>query len=365
MKKAVKISVLVLAGVFVVYTFYFLWKQSQPKPVVYEILTAEKRDIVKQTVATGDIEARTQIELKPQVNGIIDELRVEAGDKIKAGEIIALVKVIPDMSQLNQAQGKVETSIVDLDEKEREFRRAEALFEKGVISREEYDQYKAKVDEARENLITAQSQIEVITKGASSRSGAVNTTQIISTMNGTVLSVPVKVGSSVSAISMYSAGTTVAKVGDMNDIIYKGNIDETEVAKLRIGMEIQLQPGSMQDVKIPAVLEYIAPEGELKDGTKMFEIRASAKAPEGITVRSGYSVNAFIILAQAEGALCVNETAVQFEGDETFVYKLTSADGLEKQTFEKVPVKLGISDGIYVQILEGVTEGMKIRGIQL
>lgn len=365
MKKVIKTSVLVLAGVFVVYTFYFLWKQSQPKPVVYEILTAGKKDIVKQTVATGDIEARTQIELKPQVNGIIEELRVEAGDMVRAGDVVALVKVIPDMSQLNQAQGKVETSIVDLDEKEREFRRAEALFEKGVISREEFDQYKAKMDEARETLVTAQSQIEVITKGSSSRSGTVNTTLITSTMNGMVLSVPVKVGSSVSAISMYSAGTTVAKVGDMNDIIFKGSIDETEVAKLTVGMQMQLQPGSMQEVKIPAVLEYIAPEGELKDGTKMFEIRASAKAPEGVTVRSGYSANAFITLAQADDALCVNETAVQFEDGVPFVYKLTSAENAKVQTFEKVPVKLGISDGIYVQILEGVSDGMKIRGIQL
>jgi len=365
MKKVLKTSGLVLIGVFVIWTFYLLWKKSQPVPVVYEIIEAVKKDIVKQTLATGDIEARTQVELKPQVNGIIEELRVEAGDVVRAGDVIAIVKVIPDMSQLNQAQGKVETSTVDLDEKEREFRRTEALFKKGVVSREEYDKSKAAMDEARQNLITAKSQIEVITTGASSRSGAVNTTRIFSTMNGTVLSVPVKVGSPVSGISMYSAGTTVAKVGDLSDLIFKGNIDETEVAKLKVGMEMLLQPGSMQDVRIPAVLEYIAPEGELKDGTKMFEIRASAKAPEGITIRSGYSVNAVIILARADDVLCVNETAVQFEGDDTFVYKLTSAEDAGTQTFEKVPVKLGISDGIYVQIQEGVTEGMKIRGIEL
>ncbi len=364
-KKGLKIAGLVLVGVFVIFTFYFLWKQSSPKPVVYEIVVPQKRNIVKTTVATGDMEARNQVELKPQVNGRVTELRVEAGDNVKEGDIVAIINVIPDMSQLNQALGNVENAKIELEEQQREFDRTENLHKKGVVSNEEYDKAKAKLDESKSKLVTCEAQVDVITKGSSSRSGDVNTTQIKSTLTGTVLNVPVKLGSSVSATSAYSEGTTVAKVADMNDMIFLGNIDETEVAKLSVGMEMTLQPGSMQEVEIPAVLEYIAPEGEEKDGAKMFQIKASAKIPEGITVRSGYSANAKIVLAQADSVLSIDETGVSFEDGVPYIYMLTSdVKDTENQKFERIPVTLGISDGIYIEIKKGIDTDMKIRGIQ-
>ncbi len=350
---------------FVAYTFYFLWSQSQPEPEVYEIIKPDKRTIQRICVATGDLEARNQVELKPQVNGIITTINVRPGQTVKVGDVVAIVKVIPDMNALNKAQGDVNASTVEYNEKEREFNRIEALFSKGVVSREEYDQTKARYDAAREALATAKAQIEVITKGASARSGNVNTTQIVSTMNGTVLSVPVKVGSAVSATSMFSQGTTVAKVADMHDIIFNGNIDETEVANLRMGMGMTLISSSMQNIKIAATLEYIAPEGVIKDGTKMFEIHASANIPAGVQVLNGYSVNAEIEIDRADGVISVNEACVEMTDGKACVYVLTSsADNTKKQEFKCVPVTLGISDGVYVEIKKGIDSSMLLRGIQ-
>lgn len=365
MKKTIKIICWSLVGLFVLYTFYFLWEQSQPNPVVYELITPAKRDVVKKCLATGTLEARNQVELKPQVNGIITAINVKPGQEIHVGDVVAVVKVIPDMTALNNAQGNVNSSTIDYEEKTREFNRTERLFKKGVVSREEYERAKATCDAAREALNTAKSSIEVITNGASSRSGNVNTTKIVATMNGIVLAVPVKVGTAVTATSMFSQGTTVAKVADMKDIIFKGNIDETEVANLNIGMGMKLIPGSMQNVKIPAVLEYISPEGTLVNGAKMFEIHASAKIPAGVHVLNGYSVNAEIELHRVNNALSVNESAVELIDGKAYVYELVSTvDDTENQQFKRIPVTVGLSDGTYVQIKSGVTPSMHLRGIQ-
>lgn len=365
MKKVIKTVGWTLLALFVIYTFFFLWKQSQPAPVVYELVTPVKRDIVKKIIATGDIEARNQVELKPQVNGIVTDILVKPGESVKVGDVVAIVKVIPDMVALNEAQGELNSSKLDLEAKEREFIRTENLFKKGVVSREEYEQFKARYDVAREKVITAQSQIEVITKGASSRSGSVNTTKIVSTMNGTVLSVPVKVGTAVSATSMFSEGTTVAKIANMQDVIFNGSIDETEVAKLRVGMSMTLVLGAMQNVNIPAVLEYISPEAVSSNGAKMFEIHASVTVPSGVNVLNGYSVNANIELEKSVNAVSVDESVVEIDNGKTYVYKLTSSvDDVDNQTFERIPVDAGISDGIYIEIKNGVTEDIRLRGIK-
>ena len=184
-------------------------------------------------------------------------------------------------------------------------------------------------------------------------------------MRGVVLNVPVKEGTSVSGSSAFSQGTTIATVADMKDIIFHGNIDETEVAKLHTGMKVTLIPGSMQNVKIPATLDYISPEGTLVNGAKMFELKATATIPEGVEIRSGYSVNANITLSEARQALSISETCVEFENGKAYVYRLTSAEkDVENQKWERVPVELGISDGVYVVVKSGVSETDRLRGIQ-
>jgi len=365
MKKAFKIAGWSLVGLFVVYTFYFLWKQSQPVPIVYELVAPQQRDIVKKTTATGSVEARNQVEVKPLATGVISQLMVQPGKHVNQGDIIATIKIIPDMAQLNQAKSQVESANIALAEEQREFDRIKSLYDKGVVSREEFEMKEAKLSSAKESLMAAQTQVEVITKGQSSRSGDVNITSLRSTISGLVLNVPVKVGASVSGTSAFTEGTTVAKIADMGDIIFRGYIDETEVAKLQQGMEIELTLGSMQDVKIPATLDYIAPEGELQNGAKMFELKASAHIPSDINIRSGYSANATIVIAKAENVITCDESAIEFADGKTYVYVLTSdPKDEENQQFERREVSVGISDGLYVELKNGVKEGEMLRGIQ-
>jgi len=362
-KNIFKKALWVLLACFVGYTFYFLWAQSQPNPDIYELLTPEQRNIQQICIATGTIEAREIVDLKPQVTGTVSELRVKAGDFVKQGDIIAVLKVIPDMSQLNNAQSNVESARITLEETEREARRSQALFEKGVISKEENESKQAELAKAKETLIAARYAVDVITKGSSKRSATVNTTEVRTNMSGVVLNIPVKVGTSVSGSSQFSEGTTIAKVGNMSNLIFKGNIDETAVDQLRIGMEAKVTIGAKPDETLMATLEYIAPEGTEQNGAKVFEIRAGVKVPNGVKIRSGYSANADIVLAEVKDALAIDESAIVFEDQKPYVYQLTSKESDEEnQQFKRLPVELGISDGLFVAIKSGVDKSMKLRG---
>ena len=365
MKKIIKTIVWCLVGLFVIYTFYFLWKQSQPEPEVYELVSPQKRDIQKTTVATGKLLARREVSVKPQITGVITKVLVKPGDRVIPGQEVAHIRVIPDMSQLNNAQSAIESARIKLEEQQREWERAKRLYEKGVVSTEEYQQYETRLKTAREELTSAKAAYEVVTKGSSMRSGTINTTIVTSPISGLVLNVPVKEGSSVSATSMFSDGTTVCTVADMSDVLFKGNIDETEVARLRVGMPTTLVLGAMQDIKVPATLEYISPEGVEQNGVTKFEVWAAVNIPEGIDVRSGYSVNARIVTEEHKGALSIDEASVVFDADSAYVYRLTSSpEDLSSQEWERIPVKVGMSNGIYVEILQGVNAGDHLQGIK-
>lgn len=362
MKKYIKIALWCVAGLFVLYTFYFLYRQSQPKQKVYEVLVPEVRDIVKTSVASGKVEPRDEVNIKPQIQGIITELYVEAGDKVKQDDPIARVSVIPDMAQLNNAQSNVRTAQLTLEETEREYARLETLHNKGLVSHEEFEKSKNALDKAVEARQAAQDQLDIVTQGISKRSGKINTTIVRSTIAGTVLEVPVKIGTSVINANSFNEGTTVATVADMSDIIFRGNIDETEVGRLRQGMHIDLSIGAIQGVTLPATLEYIAPKGTESNGAILFEIKAAATIPDSILVRAGYSANARIEFDRRTQVLSVQETAIEFEGDSTFVYRLTSGEGDLPQTFDRLPVGVGLSDGLYIEVTEGITSEMKLRG---
>ena len=363
MKKTIKTIVWCVVGLFVVYTFYFLWKQSQPEPEVYELITPQKRNICKSTVATGALSPRKQVDVKPQITGIITKVLVKPGQQVKVGQELVHIRVIPDMNQLNNAQTAIESAKRDLHEQQREWDRTKRLYEKGVVSTEEYQQAETRLKNAREKLAAAEAQFEVVTKGASKRSGNINTTIVSSPMEGMVLSVAVKEGSSVSATSAFSNGTTICTVADMSDVLFKGNIDETEVAQLRVGMPTTLVLGAMQDIKVPAQLEYIAPEGVAKNGITQFEVWAAAKIPENVTIRSGYSVNANIVTEEHKDVLSVEEVGVTFDGDSAYVYRLSSnPKDSTSQKWDRVPVQIGISDGIHVEITKGVNANDYLRG---
>ena len=363
MKKAIRIILLSLLGIVVIGTFVFLWQKSQPKTVVYEIVKPSIQTISKKTVATGKIEPRNEVSIKPQISGIIAKIYKEAGQRVQAGEIIALVKVIPEMSQLNSAESRVNVAKIDLERIQKQYERDEKLYDSKVLSREDFEQSKANYLKSKEELQNAVDNVEIIKDGIAKRSGSYSNTQIRSTITGVILDIPVKVGNSVIQSNNFNDGTTIATIADMNDMIFEGKIDETEVGRVHEGMPIVLTVGALQDKKFNATLEYISPKGVEENGAVMFEMKAAARIPDSVVIRAGYSANAEIILDQRKEVLTIPESAVSFENDSAFVYVLKKTKD-KTQTFDKKFVELGLSDGINIQVVKGVVDSMEIRGLQ-
>lgn len=359
-KRIMRTCLLVCVGAAVIGTFYFLWKKAQPVVTRYEVVTPKRDTVETKTVATGSVEPRYEVEIKPQISGIIAELRKEAGQMVREGEIIATIKVIPEMVQLNSAESRVNLAQISLRQVEQTYKRDEQLFQGGVISQEDFDLSKANYLKAVEERDNAQSALEIIRDGIAKNSNVVSTTQIRSTITGMILDIPVKVGNSVIQANNFNDGTTIATVADMNDMIFKGNVDETEIGRIREGMPIKLTVGAMESRTFDALLEYVSPKGVEKNGAIQFEIKAAVTIPEDAFIRAGYSANAEIVLKRAENVLTVPESAVEFHGDSTFV-RLVKQEQPE-QLFEKHPVRVGLSDGIQIEITDGLTESDKIRG---
>ncbi|MDR3141326.1 MAG: efflux RND transporter periplasmic adaptor subunit [Tannerellaceae bacterium] len=359
-KKILRIVLLVFVGAAVLGTFYFLWKKAQPVVTVYEIVTPEQGTVETKTVATGNVEPRFEVMIKPQISGIISELLKEAGQMVKEGEIIARVKVIPEMVQLNSAESRVNIAEISLKQVEEIFKRDEALFKQGVIAQEDFDISQANYLKAKEERVNAQSALEIIRDGIAKNSKVASTTQIRSTITGMILDVPVKVGNSVIQSNNFNDGTTIASVANMNDLIFRGNVDETEIGRINEGMPIKLTIGAMESRVFDAMLEYVSPKGVEKNGAIQFEIKAAVTIPEDAFIRAGYSANAEIVLKRAENVLTVPESSVEFVGDSAFV-QLVKQEKPE-QVFEKHAIKTGLSDGIKIEIQEGLITSDKIRG---
>ena len=359
-KKIKRIVLLSVVGLAVVGTFVFLWKKAQPEVTEYEIVTPERGTVETKTVATGNVEPRYEILIKPQISGIISEVLKEAGQRVTEGEIIAKVKVIPEMGQLNSAESRVNVARISLDQVESTHRRDEQLFKQGILTAEEFDVSKANYRKAKEELANAQSALEIVRDGISRNSRSSSTTQIRSTITGMILNVPIKVGNSVIQSNSFNDGTTIASVANMNDMIFRGNVDETEIGKIREGMPIKLTVGALGTRTFDAVLEYVSPKGEEKNGAIQFEIKAAVSLPDTSFVRAGYSANAEIVLERAENVLTIPESTVEFHGDTAFVQVVKQEK--PKQIFEKRQIKTGLSDGIKIEVKEGLTEKDKIRG---
>jgi HlyD family secretion protein len=361
MKKFFKIFLFVLLGLVVLGTFYLLWRKSRPVEAVYEIVEASVGTIQNASVATGKVAPRDEIMIKPQIQGIISELRKEAGDFVQAGEVIAVVKVIPDMSQLNQAESRVRIAEIALDVAKAEFNRQKVLFEGNVISREEMDQFEATYKKAVEELQNSRDNLDIVREGASKNTRNIANTSVRSTIAGKILNIPVKVGTSVIQANTFSEGTTIATVADMSDLIFIGNVDETEVGRVHTGMPVKLTVGAVENRTFDASLEYISPQGVETNGAIQFEIKAAAAIPDSITIRANYSANAEIVLARAADVVTVPESTVTFSADSTYVWLQTDTLS-KKQVFERRDVKTGLSNGIMIEIKEGLAAGQKVRG---
>ncbi|WP_294418218.1 efflux RND transporter periplasmic adaptor subunit [Prevotella sp.] len=361
MKRYFKYIMMALAAVVFIGTFVFLYIKSQPKPVEYNEFEPKLMDIRKTTVVTGKIEPRNEVNVKPQISGIITEILKEAGQKVEAGEVIAKVKVIPDMSSLSAAQARVRLAGINERQARTDFEREKALFDKGLVSADEYDKIAQALRQAREESAAAQDNLEVVRDGVSKTNASASSTLIRSTVTGLILDIPVKVGNSVILANTFNDGTTIATVANMNDLIFRGNIDETEVGRLTTGMTMKITIGALQDLKFDARLEYISPKATDQNGANQFEIKAAVNLPTSSEqIRSGYSANAEIVLAEARGVLSVPESAIEFSGNDTFVY-VVKGSGKEK-TYERRKVTTGLSDGINIEIRSGLKKGETVRG---
>lgn len=361
MKKYIKYILMALVAVIFIGTFVFLYIKSQPQPEVYDEFTLQRMNIRKTTVVTGKIEPRNEVNVKPQISGIITEILKEAGETVQQGEVIAKVKVIPDMGSLSAAQSRLRLAEINRKQAQTDYDREKALFDKGLVAADEYDKIAQALRQAREEVDAAQDNLEVVRDGVSKSNASASSTLIRSTITGLILDIPVKVGNSVILANTFNDGTTIATVANMNDLIFRGNIDETEVGRLSTGMTMKITIGALQDLKFDARLEYIAPKATDQNGANQFEIKAAVNLPSNATnIRSGYSANAEIVLAEAKNVLAVQESAIEFDGDDTYVYVI-KGEG-DKQTYERRKVQTGISDGINIEIRSGVKPDERIRG---
>ncbi|WP_245319015.1 efflux RND transporter periplasmic adaptor subunit [Hymenobacter elongatus] len=348
--------VLLLAGFGWLATYF--WKQAHTDPVTYKTETPFLTDIVKKTVATGSIVPRREVQIKPQVSGIVEELYVEAGQPIKEGQLIARIRTVANAANVNNAQNNIQAARVGLETAQVELDRQRPLFEQKVIAEQEYNRLLADVRAKKQTLNAAQNDLQIAQRGASNNTGGASNL-VRSTITGLLLDVPIKVGSSVVERNNFNEGTTIAAIADMQSLVFEGKVDESEVGKVREGMDLNLTVGALEGENFPATLEYIAPKGITEEGAIKFQVRAKVRLKEGQFLRAGYSANGDIVLGRRRQALAIRESLLQFgkvNKDSVFVEVETGP-----QQFQKRLVKTGLSDGINIEVVAGLAKGDKIK----
>lgn len=361
MKKFFKILIWVIVGVIFVGTFVYLYLNSRTEGDKYSIEYPSVETIERLTVLTGKVEPRDEIEIKPQISGIISEILVEAGDHVNNGDIIAKIKVIPEEAQLSSAENRVAVAEISLNEAKLTFERTKQLYEKKYESREKFETDQAALARAQKELDQARDQLTIVRDGVSAANAQGSNTLVRSTVTGVVLEVPVKVGTSVIQANTFNDGTTIAKVADMTDLIFKGKVDETEVDLLKEGMEVTISVGAIADSNYPAVIEKIAPMASDDNGTNTFEVKAALNVAETSNLRAGYSANANVTLEKADSVLTVLESVVEYEGEKSYVYVLV--DSVPVQKFDRKEFTAGLSDGLKVEVKKGdIKKTTPLRG---
>lgn len=358
MKKALKYIILILLAALFIWTLWFLYQKSVTKAPEYNVVKPAVATIVKKTVANGTIEPRQEIDIKPVVSGVVKELFVEAGELVDKGDKLATIQIVPDMLSLNQAENRVNSAAIALTNAQMNYDRNKPLADKGVIAASEMQGFDIALRNATQEHEAAQDALQLVRDGISRSSGNASNTIVRSTIEGMVLDVPVKVGTSVIERNNFNEGTTIATVADMQDLIFKGKVDESEVGKVRIGMPVVIKVGAVDSVTWNAKLEYIAPKGVEENGAIQFEIRAAVDVKEGETLRAGYSANADIVLARRDSVLSIPESVITFNntGDSAFV------DVKQGEGWKKTYVKTGLSDGVHIQVLGGIADTTSLKG---
>src|SRR6478609_4781876 len=362
MKQYIKYFLLLAFAGLVVWTFWFLYQKSKQVTQVYNTEKPFKTDIRKKTVASGSVAPRKEVNIKAQVSGVVDHLYVQAGQYVRKGDLIAKIRIIPKGTDLNRAETDRSQAQLKVEQTQREYERYKKLYEEKVVSEQQYNQYLFDYNQAKEQLAAAENNLEIVKEGSSARVGKA-TNLVRSTVDGMILDVPVKEGGFVIESNTFNEGTTIASIADMNDMLFVGKVDESEVGMVKEGMDIELSIAAIGDRKYPAKIEFISPKGVKEDGAIKFEIKAALKLNKDDFIRSGYSANADIIFAEKKNVLAIKEAVLQYGKDS--VYVEIEIKPAPAQQFRKQVIKKGISDGINVEVLEGLKGDEKIKQVLL
>ena len=346
--KYLGIALIIFGAVFAM--LYFIKTNSKPL-VEYDIQSPKIQSIEKKTVVTGKVIPEDEVEIKPQISGIIELLYVDEGDLVTNGDLLAKVNVVPDEQALNSAKGRLSNTLILFENAKIEFKRNQSLFEKEIISKQQFDNAKLSYDQAEQNLKNARSDLQIIKLGSAGGSSIANT-NIRATVAGTILEIPIKEGDQVIESNTFNAGTTIATVADLKKMIFEGKVDEAEVEKLVIGMPLTVNLGAIQDKDFDAKLNFIAPKGNEEQGTVQFKIEGDVYLDDSVFIRAGYSANASLVLEKKDSVMGISEALLQFDKITNNPYVEVKND---KGKFERKNIELGISDGINVEVLSGLS----------
>lgn len=358
MKKSVTIVILLLIVIVFGGSMYYLYQKNAEDPVVYQTETPSKQTIVKKAVATGSILPLEEVLIKPNISGVIEEIYVEGGDYVKSGDLLAKIKVVPNLSALNDAKNAIDEAKISLDDQKRNYERQSTLYGKGVISKTDLERAEVSYDQAKQAYAAANKRYDIVKTGTTSGLSSSANTMIRATVSGMVLEVPVEVGNQVIESNTFNEGTTIAAIADVDKMIFEGKVDESEVGRIKEDLPLEITVGAIENRVFDAVLDYIAPKGKEENGAIQFEIKGTLKKNDTVFIRAGLSANASIILARADSVLAVKEALVQFDDDskKPFVEVETT-----DQKFERKDVELGVSDGIFVEVKSGIAATDKIK----
>lgn len=357
MNKYVKYGLIAVLVLGALWAAAFFIKSNSKGAITYDTKNPFIANIEKKTVATGKVIPQDEIEIKPQISGIIDRIFMEEGDDVKAGDLIAVIKVVPNEQALNSAKGRVSNAEAALNNIKIEYDRNKQLFDRGVISSQDFNNLKLRYDQAVLELENSRADYRIIRLGSAGGSSSANT-NIRATVNGTILEIPVEVGDQVIQSNNFNDGTTIATIADLNQMIFEGKVDEGEVGKLKLGMPLEINLGAIEDMKFEAKLKFIAPKGMEEAGAVQFKIEGDVKVNDSIFIRAGYSANASLVLEKKDSILVIPEALLQFdkETDKPYV-ELSVGD----QEWERKDIEIGISDGVNVEIISGLSESDNVK----
>ena len=353
--KNIGIILLILGFLFAI--AYFVRTNSK-SAIEYETTNPFISSIELTSVVTGKVIPEDEVEIKPQLNGIIEKILVEEGDTVQNGQLIAVIKVVPDERSVYGAQAQVTSSKLNLENGEKQLNRAKELFAKQIISQQEFEDAELRYNSAKENLKAAENDLEIIRNGSVAGSSTANT-NIRATLSGTILEIPVEVGDQVIAANNFNAGTSVAIIADLSQMIFEGKVDEAEVGNLTNGMKIIVSMAAIPNKEFDAKLKFVAPKGTEEGGAVQFKIEAELALDDDTFVRAGYSANGALVVNSKTDIMVIPEAVLQFDRKTQQPYvEIEIAD----QNFERRELETGLSDGIKVEVLSGVemTDNIKI-----